>query len=285
MVGMNLWQQIVDLVRSGTSADHYYRNMNMALKRLNEEYTMLHFPMEGEDTTSFLQSQKNLTDFCVSHFGSFENLHVLEIGCGNGVQAMYINSNYKPATMTGIDLNPGNIEIARDEMGNRDIGNMFFFVDDAQELQEIESDSMDVVINIESAFHYPDKAAFLGQIARVLKPGGRYVIADLLTTRKKKGIGLRRLWKRSMVLHHWKKCRYEEELNSSSLNIEKGFDITRPVIRGFRNYRNWIREMNSFGFLKDFIFKVFYHINVQWTLYLLRYRRQYFVFVGSKPVK
>jgi ubiquinone/menaquinone biosynthesis C-methylase UbiE len=279
---MNIFKQLVNLVSTGTSVNNYYRNMNMALKRLNEEYTMLHFPMEGNDTSSFIQSQKNLTDFCVSHIDNFNDKHALEIGCGNGVQAMYINTRYNPVSMTGIDLDPGNIEIANNEMEKRQIKNMKFYVDDAQMLKEIETNSMDVVINIESAFHYPDKAAFLQQISRVLKPGGTFIIADLLTTSKKKGIGIRKLWKKNMVLHHWKKGRYISEFENSVLDIEQSIDITNKVIRGFNNHRSWIRGMKKFGFFKDLLFKIFYIINVKWTLYCLRQRREYFVFVGTK---
>ncbi len=281
---MNLWAQFTDLFRTGISINHYYRNMNMALKRLNEEYTMLHFPMEGDDTSSFLRSQKNLTDFCVSLIDNLRDKHALEIGCGNGVQAIYINTEYRPASVTGIDLDPGNIEIAEREMKLQEIKNMKFFVDDAQHLGEIPSDSMDVVISIESAFHYPDKTAFLKQVGRVLRPGGTFVIADLLTTRTSSGIGIRRLWKSRMVLHHWKRARYEAEIENSSLDRTRSIDITHMVIRGFSDYRDWIRTMKKFGFFRDTIFKIFYIINIQWTLYCLRRRRQYFVFVGSKPL-
>ena len=282
---MNLWKQLVDLVRTGTNISDYYRNMNMALKRLNDEYTMLHFAMEGEDNSTFYQTQKNLTDFCMSHIPDFTGKHVLEIGCGNGIQAMYINNQYKPASMTGIDLDPGNIEIANSEVKQRQIGNMFFYVDDAQKLAEIETGSMDIVVNIESAFHYPDKTEFLNQIARVLKPGGTFVIADLLTTVKTKGIGIRKLWKSKQKLNHWKRTRYESEFESSPLQTEQSIDITAKVINGFKNYRIWIRGMNKFGFFKDIMFKIFYVINVKWTLYCLRRRREYLVFVGSKPLK
>jgi len=281
---MNVWKQFIDLIRTGTRVDHYYRNMNMALKRLNDEYTMLHFPMEGEDNSSFYQGQKNLTDFCMSQFKDLRDKHALEIGCGNGIQAMYINNEYKPASMTGIDLDPGNIDIAKSEAELRKIGNMSFYVDDAQKLSEIKSDSMDVVVNIESAFHYPDKTEFLRQVARVLKPGGVFVIADLLTTARKKGVGIRKLWKRKISLNHWKRSRYEEEFESSALKREKSIDITKRVIRGFGNNRKWIRDMDRFGFIRDIMFRIFYVINVQWTLYCLRYRREYLVFVGSKPL-
>ena len=89
-------------------------------------------------------------------------------------------------SITGIDLNKANIEIANNEKENAKADNVRFFVDDAQNLTQIPSDSIDVLLNIESAFHYPDKPAFLKEVHRVLKPGGQFLIADILSTRKKR---------------------------------------------------------------------------------------------------
>src|SRR4030043_1075675 len=100
---MNLIKQIGNLFSTGTSFSNYYRNLNLSLKRVNNEYTMLHFPYYVNDNDSFLQSQMNLTDYCVSKLSQFEGKSVLEIGCGNGIQAMYIKENFKPGVMTGID--------------------------------------------------------------------------------------------------------------------------------------------------------------------------------------
>lgn len=280
---MNIIHQFIDLVRTGTSAGHFYRNMNNTLKRLNGEYTMLHYPMEGEHNQSFIQGQINLTDFCLSLLGDVRGLDVLEIGCGNGVQAKYICQTFQPAFMTGIDLDHNNIKIATEQQKTRNITNMLFLVDDAQELKQIASGSMDVVINIESAFHYPDKAAFLDQISRVLKPGGKFLVADLLTTKRTKGVGIRKLWKGKMVLHHWNLEIYREHIENSPLRFHESVDITDRVIRGLKGYRKWISGIESSGLIREFSFRIFYIINVRWILFLLRYRRMYLVFVGNKP--
>ncbi|MCK4700721.1 MAG: methyltransferase domain-containing protein [Bacteroidales bacterium] len=278
---MNLITRVITMIRSGFSTDHYYGVMNHALKRLGDEYTMLHYPLHINERDTFLQAQKNLTDHCLSGIDSLENKTILEIGCGNGVQTMYILNKYKPKSITGIDLNEENIRIANIEKSRKGMINASFLVDDAQQLSKFKENSIDVIINIESAFHYPDKPLFLKQLFRVLKPGGHFLIADILTTRKKKR-ELKKSWKKKMVLHHWNQQKYENELAGANLNVIRNEDITNRVIEGFRNYKRWLRQMKKGNFLEDQFFKLFYIINVKLNIFLLRTKRQYCIFSGIK---
>ncbi len=45
--------------------------------------------------------------------------------------------------------------------------------------------SFDIVFNVESSLNYPDFDAYLREVDRVLKPGGRFLIADY---RRRKGL-------------------------------------------------------------------------------------------------
>ena len=281
---LNNFFKIISLLKSGFSTDQYYKSMNQALKRLNEEYTMLHYPFYRKDNDSFHDAQKNLTDFCMSRLTSIKGKQVLEIGCGNGVQAKYILDKFSPASMTCIDLNPANIKIANTEAERRGIKNIIFHIDDAQKLSTIENKSMDYIISIESAFHYPDKALFLTEIFRVLKPGGSFLIADILTV-PRKNTALRKFWKKKMHLHHWSRHTYENELLKARLHVKSLSDITNKVTQGFKNYRYWLDTMKKKNFFEDLSFKIFYSVNIELNMYLLRSRRQYCVIVGEKPFK
>lgn len=278
---MNLIIRAFKMIRSGISTDHYYNVMNHALKRLADEYTMLHYPFHINETDTFLQAQKNLTDHCLSRIDSLNNKNILEIGCGNGVQTMYILNKYKPESITGIDLNEENIRIANKEKSRKEIKNVHFLVDDAQQLTNFKENSIDVIINIESAFHYPDKPLFLKQLFRVLKPGGHFLIADILTIRKKKR-GLGKRWKKKMVLHHWDQQKYEDELAAANLTVIRNEDITNRVIEGFGNYKRWLKQMKKGNFLEDQFYKLFYIINAKLNIFLLRTKRQYYIFSGTK---
>ena len=281
---MNKLQKLFKIIGTGFTKDQYYESMNMALKRLDNEYTMLHYPLYVKESDTFIQAQKNLTDYCISLLNPIKNKEILEIGCGNGVQSLYINARYFPLRITGIDINKANIEIANGERDRLNIHNIKFLVGDAQNLTQVPSNSVDVLINIESAFHYPDKPAFLKEVNRVLKPGGQYLIADILTTRKNKNQFMK-LWGKTMFYHFWNKKQYEEELLKSKLVINNSEDITQRVIKGWSNYRKWIPKIKRELFLRNVVYKIFYVINARLNIYFLASRQQYVIFVGSKPNK
>ncbi len=279
---MGLLSKIFSHLGSGSTTRNYYISMNNALLKLNDEYTMLHYPYFVSKRDSFLEAQTNLTDYCMSLLPSVNGKKLLEIGCGNGVQAIYLHEKYAPDHVNAIDLNGGNIDIAQKELEKTGIKGIIFQVDDAHLLSTIESNSIDYVINIESAFHYPDKAMFLRQIHRVLKPEGAFVIADILT-RNKRGSHLTKRWNRKMSYHHWPLSSYVLELPRAGLRHLSTTDITTDVIRGFACYKRWLREMKKGHYLDDLILKIYYTIHTRINMYLLRNRQQYCVFVGSKP--
>jgi ubiquinone/menaquinone biosynthesis C-methylase UbiE len=279
---MNSFKKVLKLSGTGFTNSQYYESMNMALKRLNNEHTMLHYPLFVKETDSFMQAQKNLTDYCISLLKPLKAKEILEIGCGNGIQALYINAGHNPLSITGIDLNKANINIANSEKAGTNAGNVSFFVGNAQNLTQIESDSVDVLLNIESAFHYPDKVSFLNEVHRVLKPGGEFLIADILSTRKKRE-GIMKLWGKPMVHHFWNLKRYQQEFLRSELNLEQTVDISRQVRKGWSLYRNWLPKIKMQKLLQNIAFRIFYVINARINIYFLNKRQQYIIFVGSKP--
>ncbi len=280
---MSSLRTLLKLLGTGFTHDQYYESMNMSLKRLNNEYTMLHYPLYAKETDSFIQAQKNLTDYCISLLLPIENKEILEIGCGNGVQAMYINSVYNPLRITGIDLNKGNIEIAKSEKERANINNVKFLIGDAQNLTQISSESIDVLLNIESAFHYPDKSAFIREVTRVLKPGGQFLIADILSTRKKRE-GIMKIFGKPRDHNFWNRNRYDEEFLNSGLEIKHIEDISQQVRNGWNKYQNWLPKIKRKMFFQNMIFRMFYVINVRLYIYLLRTRQQYIIFVGNKSL-
>ncbi|MBN1952463.1 MAG: methyltransferase domain-containing protein [Bacteroidales bacterium] len=268
-----------DLIRTGASFDKYYSSLNKSYHKAFNKYLMLHYPFFNKKGESLEQRQINLTDFCVSRLEQIQNRKVLEIGCGNGTQSLYIAEKYGPAHTIGIDLNVQNIELAH--LLNRNADKVSFFVDDAHALDNVEDNSIDIIFCIESAFHYPEKDKFLKQVNRVLKDGGEFVIADILAKSLKKRPLIRK-WKQKMFYFHWTMDQYMNSFRDSQLTITKTDNITPNIIRGYRGYLKWIKrkEIGSYMFYSSILVFVFIQVNL--NLILLRRRRHYMVFTGKK---
>jgi ubiquinone/menaquinone biosynthesis C-methylase UbiE len=95
---------------------------------------------------------------------------VLEVGCGNGLMWRE-NLDRIPEgwRLTLTDLSPGMVETARNALGKI----AGYAVADAQELP-FDDASFDAVIANHMLFHVPDRLRALGEIARVLRPGGAF---------------------------------------------------------------------------------------------------------------
>ena len=102
---------------------------------------------------------------------------VLDAGCGVGGSSFWLAEN-KGATVTGITPVHTQVEKANELKDKRNLdGNVSFKVADYRNTP-FESESFDVVWACESVCHAPDKADFYNEAYRLLKPGGRLVMAE-----------------------------------------------------------------------------------------------------------
>jgi SAM-dependent methyltransferase len=99
---------------------------------------------------------------------------LLEIGCGRGGGLSYIAKHFPLNKSVGIDLNQRAVDFSNNYYK---INNLSFQQGDAQNL-DLEDKSFDVILNVESSHRYPDMIAFLGQVKRILKPGGYFLFTD-----------------------------------------------------------------------------------------------------------
>lgn len=278
---MGIIKTAYTFLRSGFSTEYFYKSMNMAFEKYYGSYMMLHFPYYQSDSDNLLDGQKNLTHYCLSQIPEIKDKRVLEIGCGNGMQSMYLYSEFEPKHITGIDINEHSIAIAKAEKANRKLIDIEFHVDNAQELSCIPDNSVDVVINIESAFHYPDKKRFISEIYRVLKPDGHFIIADIINRDENRRLPSKK-WNKSMNLHHWTHDEYIKAFSLNKLAVHAHNDITPMIIKGFRTYPNWIVKDKSVKFAYNMMILIFLFINVRINIFLFSKRRKYFVYSGQK---
>jgi ubiquinone/menaquinone biosynthesis C-methylase UbiE len=102
---------------------------------------------------------------------------VLEISCGHGGGASYLVRTLRPASYTGLDLNPDGIAFCRDR---HHLTGLDFVHGDAESLP-FADESFDAVINVEASHAYPQFPRFLAEVTRVLRPGGHFLYTDTRT--------------------------------------------------------------------------------------------------------
>ncbi len=99
----------------------------------------------------------------------------LEVGSGRGGGAGYVAGRYAPRSYIGLDLARGATDFC-----NRyySVPGLSFENGNAESLP-FPDERFDIVLNVESALDYPRVERFFAEVARVLKPGGHFLYADI----------------------------------------------------------------------------------------------------------
>ncbi len=102
----------------------------------------------------------------------------LDVATGTGNTAFAVAEF--AAQVTGLDVSPGMLAQARARAEREGVGNVTFLEGAAEDLPFPDA-SLDLVTSRHAPHHFRDVEAFLREVHRTLKPGGRLVLADQIT--------------------------------------------------------------------------------------------------------
>jgi MPBQ/MSBQ methyltransferase len=132
--------------------------------------------------STFKQSKFEFSENLMSWSGLLDDANTsrqqrfLDVGCGIGDTSRLVSRKCPRWSVTGISISPEQVKRAQELAISQGLDNVEFQCCDAMEMPFPDS-SFDIVWSCESAEHMPDKEAFLRECFRVLKPGGRFVLA------------------------------------------------------------------------------------------------------------
>ena len=131
---------------------------------------------EKGDFTRIAATMRGSGDALVRRLGITKSQRVLDLGCGDGTTAL-------PAAKLGADVL--GVDIARNlvEAGNKraaqlGLSNCRFQEGDASDLNELPSQSFDLVLSIFGAMFAPKPMEVAKEMVRVTKPGGRIIMGN-----------------------------------------------------------------------------------------------------------
>jgi len=197
--------------------DHYQIWWNLS------ETQSVHYGIWHSDTPNFNEALRNTNREMASLAEIKPHQHILDAGCGVAGSSLFLANEFK-CTVKGITLSHKQAAIALHEISKAKLeGQIEVSIQDYTQTQ-FKNETFDVVWACESSCYAKPKSSFLQEAYRVLKPGGKLVVADYFLTEA----GLQDA---NHFIRNWGDTWAIDEFNSNENFIKpletSGFDLSK----------------------------------------------------------
>jgi cyclopropane fatty-acyl-phospholipid synthase-like methyltransferase len=159
----------------------YYDNTRLEYRVLwvNGRNRALHFGYYDSPSLSHSDALANMNKTMAEKIGISKDDIVLDAGCGQGGSALWL-AEHIGAHVHGVTLVPHQVEKAKDEAKYRKLDHLTDFQTSDYCNTPYPDGSFSVIWACESVCHCPNKQSFYKEAFRLLKPGGRLIMAEYI---------------------------------------------------------------------------------------------------------
>lgn len=205
----------------------------------------MHYGYWDETTTSVSEALVRENVILAERAGIQKEHKVLDAGCGVGGSSIFLAQNIG-CEVTGITLSQEQVNTSIANAKERGVADLTQFEAKDYCNTGYEDNSFDIVWAVESVCHAPEKAAFVKEAARILKPGGKLIIADFWASKDEYQGDDKRVmdeWVWGWQVHALETSdnfrRYLSEAKMKELSFEDATENVRPSAKRLHNYAKW----------------------------------------------
>ena len=190
-----------------------------------EEYAQEHPHFIGEDVVSELLEK--LLRY-LNELG--KQFSIIDLGCGDGILLYALHSKgllRNASRVVGVDISEERIRRLRSFRPFAE-----GIVGDVCDLKQVLDNSFDVAISTQVIEHVPDDSRMLGEIQRILKPGGYFYVSTVV--KKRYGVWVYYEGGRGFKLDPTHVREYRSEWEFLDLLERRGFEVIEYRSRGVR---------------------------------------------------
>lgn len=123
--------------------------------------------------------REHVVEEVVDRLAARDEVVVVDVGSGPGDLVLDLARALPRARIVGVDPSGDMLRHARDAATAAGLGDRVEFLEAAAERLPFAAASVDVAVSTLASHHWPDPAAALAELARVLRPGGEARIHDV----------------------------------------------------------------------------------------------------------